>query len=788
MAVALLGLLLGTVPVIVLPGVLSTFEPVKTLLVDAVAVLACLGVPVLRLIPGVSQPGGGPGLVDHFRSMDRVRRVTIAGVSASAVVALLATLFSVAPDTSWFGTLGRGQGTIFMIALGAILILTTGDLRWPGTSALLVRILAIGALPVAISTVLQRFGIDPVSLTLCGVERVPTTIGNALPGATYLSVATLVALELARQAWLRRDDAEAEPPPSTVPATGPRRDTARRGRRTGGAFGGTDTPMVRTAWRMSVAEASWALVLLFGGMWAVRDKPAATWLPVPLALVWGASVVRAVGLRPVVRWKVAFAGWLALAAVLLIGNGITLSRGPQAAFLAGIGIWLGALVTSARPGMRWVSIRIPLVIAFGATVVLAGAWFTPAEICLGSPPPHPDASASGPPAIPASVSAEAPSKVPPAPSVGQVSSPPASGPAVSSPTGMANTLSVISSRVNVLSDPRVWGSVDWRLNIWEQSLVVYLDRPAPSTPNSRAMDAALAGAQYGDVTRLNELPDHRPAGSWWYRLFGFGPETQLFVLASHDSPLVNKVQGNITYDRAHNSVLDVLLTTGAVGLVAWVVTVIGTMAVAWRLCRTVTAGFAGPALAPALVCLAISGLTGVDSTAITFLAWTVTTVVLVTDPTDRLPQTTDAPSGRAARAVPVGALAFGGMKSGWRPAIQIAALGLLAIVMALTGTVAGDLGAWVVGGWLALAIAGIVVAYGAADVAVPDWRVIAVLSVASVLTVIGMVPAWSALSAGYYVRASQNPALARDASASLLKKATTLDPGQATYRVLSGNG
>jgi len=128
------------------------------------------------------------------------------------------------------------------------------------------------------------------------------------------------------------------------------------------------------------------------------------------------------------------------------------------------------------------------------------------------------------------------------------------------------------------------------------------------------------------------------------------------------------------------------------------------------------------------------------------------------------------------------------MKSGRRPAIQIAALGLLAIVMALSVTVAGDLGAWVVGGWLALAIAGIVVAYRAADVAVPDWRVIAVLSVASVLTVIGMVPAWSALSAGYYVRASQNPALARDASASLLKKATTLDPGQATYRVLSGNG
>ena len=131
MAVALLGLLLGAVPVIVLPGVLSTFEPVKTLLVDAIAVLACLGAPVLRLIPGVSNSDEGPGLFDRILAMDRVRQVTVAGVTASAVIALLSTLFSVAPDTSWFGTLGRGQGTIYMIALGAILTLTVCR-RWWG--------------------------------------------------------------------------------------------------------------------------------------------------------------------------------------------------------------------------------------------------------------------------------------------------------------------------------------------------------------------------------------------------------------------------------------------------------------------------------------------------------------------------------------------------------------------------------------------------------------------------------------------------------------------------------
>ncbi|NDF09801.1 MAG: hypothetical protein EB058_14065 [Proteobacteria bacterium] len=786
MAVALLGLLLGAVPVIVLPGVLSTFEPVKTLLVDAIAVLACLGAPVLRLIPGVSSPDGGPGLFDRILAMDWVRQVTIAGVTASAVIALLSTLFSVAPDTSWFGTLGRGQGTIFMIALGAILILTTGDLRWPGTSALLVRILAIGALPVAISTVLQRFGIDPVSLTLCGVERVPTTIGNALPGATYLSVATLVALELARQAWLRRDDDDAGPAPSAVPATGPRRETARRRRRTVGAFGVTDTPVVRPGWQRPVAEASGALALLYGGMWAVRDDLSTTWLPIPLALVWGASVVRAVGLRPVVRWNVAFAGWLALAALLLIGNGITLSRGPAAGLVLGLGIWIIALFTGAKPGTRLSSVAIPVALAVAGTLVMVGAWFTPSTVCLATPGSR-TAGVSAPAPLPAAsgggVATSAAEAKQPAASTAPVTPPAPVAPSISD-----QTLSVVSSRVNIFTDPRVWSSVSWRTNIWEQSLVVYMDRPAPSAPRARSMAAALAGAQFGDVSRLNGLPDHRPAGSWWYRLFGYGPESQVFVLASNDSPLVAKVQGDITYDRAHNSVLDVLLTTGAVGLVAWMVTVIGAMAVAWGLRRTVTAGFAGPALAPALVCLAISGLTGVDATAITFLAWTITTVALVTDPSDRVPRAAGPVERRPAQAVPVGVLDFDGAQSGWRPAMIVGGLGVLVIATAIWGPGAGELVTWVVGALAGMAMVGVVVAYGVADRPVPDWRVLGVLTVAGVLTVIVMVPAWNALVAGYYVRVTQNPGLARDVATTMLKKATTLDPGQATYRVLSGNG
>ncbi|NBT20380.1 MAG: hypothetical protein EBT00_16655, partial [Proteobacteria bacterium] len=236
------------------------------------------------------------------------------------------------------------------------------------------------------------------------------------------------------------------------------------------------------------------------------------------------------------------------------------------------------------------------------------------------------------------------------------------------------------------------------------------------------------------------------------------------------------------------SVLDVLLTTGAVGLVAWMVTVIGAMAVAWRLRRTVTAGFAGPALAPALVCLAISGLTGVDATAITFLAWTITTVALVTDPSDRVPRAAGPVERRPAQAVPVGVLDFDGAQSGWRPAMIVGGLGVLVIATAIWGPGAGELVTWVVGALAGMAMVGVVVAYGVADRPVPDWRVLGVLTVAGVLTVIVMVPAWNALVAGYYVRVTQNPGLARDVATTMLKKATTLDPGQATYRVLSGNG
>ena len=759
------------------------------LLVDAIAVLACLGAPILRLVPGVSNSDGGPGLFDRILSMDRVRQVTVAGVTASAVIALLSPLFSVSPDTSWFGTLGRGQGTIFMIALGAILILATGDLRRPGTSALLVRILSIGALPVAISTVLQRFGIDPVSLTLCGVERVPTTIGNALPGATYLSVATLVALELARQAWLRRDDVEDGPAPSTVPATGPRRETARRRRRTVGAFGVTDTPVVRPGWQRPVAEASGALALLYGGMWAVRDDLSTTWLPIPLALVWGASVVRSVGLRPVVRWNVAFAGWLALAAVLLIGNGITLSRGPAAGFVLGLGIWIIALFTGAKPGTRLSSVAIPVALATAGTLVMVGAWFTPSTVCLATPGSR-TAGASAPAPLPAASGGGV------APSGAEAKQPasataPVAPPAPVAPSISDQTLSVVSSRVNIFTDPRVWSSVSWRTNIWEQSLVVYMDRPAPSAPRARSMAAALAGAQFGDVSRLNGLPDHRPAGSWWYRLFGYGPESQVFTLATSTSPDIRAVQGEITYDRAHNVVLDVLLTTGAVGLVAWAVNLGAAFLLGWRLRRLGTAGVATAALAPVLVCILVSGLSGVDATAITLINWVVIAMCIIvpTNVPASLPATAarrseTAPTGRRATVVAVPAESLGD---------ELTRLGVVAGVLLAACVVASVLGlgattplAWAVGAFVGLCIAGLAVAERPFPRGRPDLGVITVTVVAALFATIVMVPGWSAMAAGHYARLTQQSVLPKDQVAALAKRAVALDPGQATYRVLAG--
>jgi O-antigen ligase len=152
---------------------------------------------------------------------------------------------------------------------------------------------------------------------------------------------------------------------------------------------------------------------------------------------------------------------------------------------------------------------------------------------------------------------------------------------------MARALDTLSSHVKFLTDTRAAASLGWRTNVWVHTLDIYLDRSPSVEAKARAMSAALAGAQYGDVVALNGAPGSRAPGGWWYRLMGSGPESQVFTLATSTSADIRAVQGDISCDRAHNVLLGVLITTGAIGLVAWAINLGAAFVLAWRLRRRV---------------------------------------------------------------------------------------------------------------------------------------------------------------------------------------------------------
>ena len=778
-----LGVVVAAVPVIVLPGVLSTFEPVKTTLTGLLAVFALVAVVAGRLTGVRSDSVDIGGVVARLAGLRGVRRVTLFALAVYALVTLLATLTSVAPETSWFGTLSRGQGSLFVLAVAVLVATSTDAVRTPAGVGLVLRALAVGSVPVAVATILQRFGLDPITRTLCDVERIPTTIGNALPGATFLGIASLIAFDLLRQAWTAwRSPVHAVAP--TLAAAGgaetihdagdaadasPGRRRARRALADARLTPSLAAPVLGavapnsgpSSWAGPAALLGGAVVALFAGMTVARGDFARTWVAIPLALAWGGAVARATARPPAVPPGLAVAGWAALLALLAVANGLTLSRGPQAALLAGAAVWVAATATLV-PGRLSLRAAVWPAAMVAATAIITGAsWFIPAIGCGSGP-----ADAAKPP-----VAAAASATVAPTPA---------------GPTAFARTLDVLSTRMDFLRDPLAAASMGWRTNVWSHALDVYAGQPPTVASRARAVDAALTGAQYGDVVALNGVPGSRAPGGLWYRLIGFGPESQVFVLGTSTSPHVRAVQGEITYDRAHNIVLEVLLTTGAVGLAAWAVHLGGAVLLAWRLRRRTAPGLASPALAPVLVCLFVSGLSGVDATTITLITWVAVAIAIALPPdassvpASRRPAVAPAPVTRRGVAVPV---------SG--DLVRLGAAGGVALAGCVIAAVAG-LGAtlpaaWATGAFAGLVIAGLAVADRPFRRGRPDLRVVAVVVGSAAVATVTMLPAWSAMAAGHYARLTQDPTLNRSQITELAKRAVALDPGQATYRALIGS-
>ncbi len=110
-------------------------------------------------------------------------------VAALALVYVIATLFSVTPRVSFWGSYQRLQGTYTMLSYMVIFSMVAATLRRKAQIERLVSVVILASLPIGLYGILQRFEIDPIPWGGDTSRRVAANMGNAIFVAAYLIMA-----------------------------------------------------------------------------------------------------------------------------------------------------------------------------------------------------------------------------------------------------------------------------------------------------------------------------------------------------------------------------------------------------------------------------------------------------------------------------------------------------------------------------------------------------------------------------------------------------------------------
>ncbi|HRF49026.1 MAG TPA: tetratricopeptide repeat protein [Anaerolineales bacterium] len=111
-----------------------------------------------------------------------------------AGVVVLATVFSLAPEISLFGSYQRMQGTFTTFSYLVLALSVAAHLRTRTQVERIVTTVIVTSLPIALYGLLQRNQLDPLPWGGETVERVTGHMGNAIFLAAYLIMAALLAL------------------------------------------------------------------------------------------------------------------------------------------------------------------------------------------------------------------------------------------------------------------------------------------------------------------------------------------------------------------------------------------------------------------------------------------------------------------------------------------------------------------------------------------------------------------------------------------------------------------
>jgi tetratricopeptide (TPR) repeat protein len=155
------------------------FEPDKAMVLRAI-VLVMLSAWGIKTIEQVSMLREQPRWGSWWRAPLAIPALVFAGVF------VLATLTSVQPSTSWWGSYQRGQGTYTNLSYMALFALIVGNLRSREQLQRLLTTVILTGVSVSTYGIVQHFGLDPLPWKGNVITRISSTMGNSIFVAAYL--------------------------------------------------------------------------------------------------------------------------------------------------------------------------------------------------------------------------------------------------------------------------------------------------------------------------------------------------------------------------------------------------------------------------------------------------------------------------------------------------------------------------------------------------------------------------------------------------------------------------
>ena len=169
------------------------FEPDKIALLRSLALIV-LAAWLIKIIQegGLrfeNLPAGRFGSLRGF-----LRLPLVIPVGAFVVVYLIASVFSVTPYTSWFGSYQRMQGTFTTFSYLVLFAAVAANVRRRAQVERILTTVILTSLPISLYGIMQHYHLDPLPWGGETVQRVTGNMGNAIFLAAYLIMATLVTL------------------------------------------------------------------------------------------------------------------------------------------------------------------------------------------------------------------------------------------------------------------------------------------------------------------------------------------------------------------------------------------------------------------------------------------------------------------------------------------------------------------------------------------------------------------------------------------------------------------